>query len=203
MDAPDIPAATLEKFHRDLDRVHSILATFRTVRLALQRDPAPIISVLDIGCGGGGLLKYLQRTMKVRIAGVDRMPPAGLDFPCAAADACFDPLPPADVAVSTMMSHHLTRDQNIALIRNVARSSRRFVIVDLIRHPLPLALFTAFVCPFIGHEAAADGRQSIRRAFTPDEFSDIAKAALSGTRGTFSIDVSPFRSRQIVDIRFS
>ena len=71
-----------------------------------------------------------------------------------------------------LLAHHLTPEQNIALIRNVGRSCRRFIIHDLIRHPLPLVLFTLFICPLIGREAAVDGRQSIRRAFTPDEFAN-------------------------------
>ena len=105
-----------------------------------------------------------------------------------------------------MLCHHLTPEENIALIRNVGRSARRFVILDLIRHPLPLALFSAFICPLIGHEAGADGRQSIRRAFTPPEFRKLAEEALAGMSGltapSVTIDVPLWQSRQVVDIRF-
>ena len=111
-------------------------------------------------------------------------------------------LPEADVAICTLTAHHLTPDQIVALIRNVSRSSRRFVIHDLIRHPLPLVLFTVFLCPLIGREAAVDGRQSIRRAYTPEEFKQIVRTAISGTNATFTTDVSRFLSRQIHDIRF-
>jgi hypothetical protein len=140
--------------------------------------------------------------MDVQVTGIDRVMPPGLDFPFVTADACFDTLPSADVAVSTMMAHHLTPSENVAMIRNVGRSCRRFLILDLIRHRLPLTLFSVFVCPLIGHEAAADGRLSIRRAFTPGEFTELVTEALAGTRGRFSIDVSFFRSRQIIDIRY-
>jgi hypothetical protein len=54
----------------------------------------------------------------------------------------------------------------------------------------------------IGREAAVDGRQSIRRAFTPEELAGMMRAALAGTKATFTQDVSPFLSRQIIDIRF-
>jgi hypothetical protein len=53
----------------------------------------------------------------------------------------------------------------------------------------------------IGHEAAADGRQSIRRAFTPGEFAALVREAL-GAGANFSIDVPRFLSRQVVDIRY-
>jgi hypothetical protein len=118
-------------------------------------------------------------------------------------DAVRDPLPEADVAVCTMLSHHLTPDENIAMIRNVARTSRRFLILDLIRHPLPLVLFTTFLCPLIGKEAGADGRQSIRRAYTPEEFRELVKRAVSGMNAEVSMDIPRFRSRQVIDIRFT
>jgi hypothetical protein len=31
----------------------------------------------------------------------------------------------------------------------------------------------------------------------------LVRAALAGTAGTFTIDVSPLRSRQVIDIRFN
>ena len=106
------------------------------------------------------------------------------------------------IAVCSLVAHHLTPEQNIALIRNVGRSCRRFIIQDLIRHPLPLVLFTVFLCPMIGREAAVDGRQSIRRAFTPQEFRELVGAAIAGTGATFTTDVSRFLSRQIIDIKY-
>jgi hypothetical protein len=54
----------------------------------------------------------------------------------------------------------------------------------------------------IGREAAVDGRQSIRRAFTPEEFAELVRTAIAETHATFTADVSPFLSRQIIDIRF-
>jgi hypothetical protein len=85
----------------------------------------------------------------------------------------------------------------------VARSARRFLILDLIRHPLPLVLFTTFLCPLIGREAGADGRQSIRRSYTPDEFRALVDAAVDGMQAQVSVDVPVFRSRQVIDIRFA
>ena len=135
--------------------------------------------------------------------GIDQKPVPRPGIKIVAADAVTEKLPEADAAVCSLLNHHLTPEQNIALIRNVGRSCRRFVISDLIRHPMPLALFSVFICPLIGHEAAADGRQSIRRAFTPEEFAELARTALAGTKGTVAIDVSRFKSRQIVDIRYA
>lgn len=202
MDSPDVKGPVLDKFHRDLNFVNRCLGTFPTIERFIRKDGKPAGRILDIGCGGGALLEYLQRRLGAEVIGVDRKPPDTANVPIVAADAVTEPLPQADIAVCSLLAHHLTPEQNVALIRNVSRSCRRFIIQDLIRHPLPLVLFTVFLCPLIGREAAVDGRQSIRRAYTPEEFAELVRAALAETTATFSIDVSPFLSRQIINIQF-
>lgn len=203
LDSPDIPEAVLDRFHRDLDFINKCLGTFSTIERCIRSDPAPVDRVLDIGCGGGALLEYLKRCMGVDVIGVDPKPPAHSSVPILALDAVTEELPKAGVAVCTLTAHHLMPEQIIALIRNVRRSSRRFLIHDLVRHRLPLVLFSVFLAPLVAREVAADGRLSIHRAYTPGEFREMARTALAGTAGSFTIDVSPFRSRQIVDIRFA
>jgi SAM-dependent methyltransferase len=202
MDSPDVKGPVLDKFHRDLNFVNKCLGTFPTIERFIRKDDRPVSRILDIGCGGGALLEYLHRRMGVEVVGVDLKPPEKANVPIIAADAVTDPFPDVDIAVCSLLCHHLTPEQNIQMIRNVARSSRRFIIQDLIRHPLPFVLFTVFLCPLIGREAAVDGRQSIRRAYTPEEFAEMVRTALAGTKATFTTDVSPFLSRQIIDIRW-
>jgi SAM-dependent methyltransferase len=203
MDLPETVGPVLGEFHRDLARVNRLLGTFPTIERFLRQDNLPVRRVIDIGCGGGALLEYLRARMGVDVIGIDPKPGDMAGVPVIEADATTEPLPEADVAVSSLVSHHLTPEENIALIRNVGRSCRRFIILDLIRHRMPLVLFSIFICPLIGKVAAVDGRQSIRRSFTPAEFADLVRAALAGTAGTFTIDVSPLRSRQVIDIRFN
>lgn len=202
MDSPDVAGPLLDRFHRDLNFINKCLGTFPTIERFIARDSAPVRRVLDIGCGGGALLEYLRGRLGVEVIGVDQKPPANPRVPILQLDAVTDKLPEAGVAVCTLTAHHLTPEQIVALIQNVNRSCRRFIIHDLIRHPLPFVLFTAFLAPLVGHEAAADGRLSIRRAYTPEEFAGMVRAALADTHGSFTTDVSPLRSRQILDIRF-
>jgi SAM-dependent methyltransferase len=202
MDSPDVKGPVLDKFHRDLNFVNKWLGTFPTIERFIRKEDRPVRRILDIGCGGGALLEYLQRRLGVEVVGVDKKPPQTAKVRIIRADAVSEPLPDADIAVCSLLAHHLTPEQNVALIRNVGRSCRRFIIQDLIRHPMPFVLFTVFLCPLIGREAAVDGRQSIRRAFTPEEFAGMVRTALAGTSATFTTDVSPFLSRQIIDIRF-
>lgn len=202
MDSPDVKGPALDKFHRDLKFINWCLGTFPTIERFIQNDGKPVRRIVDIGCGGGALLEYLERGLGVEVIGVDPKPPVTAKVPIIAADAVTERLPDADIAVCSLTAHHLTPEQNVALIRNVSRSCRRFIIHDLIRHPLPLVLFTVFLCPLIAREAAVDGRQSIRRAFTPEEWRELVRTATAGTGATFTTDVSPFRSRQIIDIRY-
>ena len=202
MDSPDIVGPVLDKFHKDLGRIHGLLGTYPTIERFLRADKLPVRSVIDIGCGDGALLNYLRGRMGVEVTGVDLKPGSSAAIPIVAANAVNDRLPHADVAICSLVAHHLTPEENIALIRNVGKSCRRFLILDLIRHPMPLIFFSIFICRLIGKEAAVDGRQSIRRAFTPDEFAGLARTALAGTDATFSIDVPRFLSRQIIDIRW-
>ena len=202
MDSPDVTGPVLDKFHRDLNFVNKCLGTFPTIERFIRKDDKPVRN------------DYRYRLRRRSAVGISspaigrrgnrhrQKPPETANVPIIAADAVTEQLPDADIAVCSLTAHHLTPEQIIALIRNVSRSCRRFIIQDLIRHPLPLVLFTIFLCPMIGREAAVDGRQSIRRAYTPEEFAEMVRTAIAGTTATFTTDVSPFLSRQIIDIRY-
>ena len=49
---------------------------------------------------------------------------------------------------------------------------------------------------------AADGRRSIRRAYTPLEMRAVVNRALEGTCARFRHSVAPLYMRQIVDITY-
>ena len=74
MDSPDIKGEVLEKFHRDLERVHFLLGSFSTLARFIRNDPQQVRSVIDIGCGGGALLSYLRSRLGVEVTGIDQKP---------------------------------------------------------------------------------------------------------------------------------
>jgi ubiquinone/menaquinone biosynthesis C-methylase UbiE len=101
-------------------------------------------SYLDLGCGTGTLLAEVKRACpSVRAAGVDADPAVlaraarrlGADSGLIAARAVALPFPGAsfDLAVSTLMLHHLPTESKRAALGEVCRVLRpggRFLLVD-------------------------------------------------------------------------
>ncbi len=204
MDQPNPPPDVARAFHRDLALIHRLMGNWTAIAGRLAQPPIPR-SVLDIGCGDGALLRHIRAKLNIPdVTGVDLKPPDCVipDIPVVTADATRDLLPAADAAVSVMMLHHLTEDQIIALIRNAGRSVKRFICLDPVRHPLPLALYTVFLCPMLSRVGCADGKQSIRRSFRPEELQALVATALRGTNGRLDHWVSPVYARQVIDIRW-
>jgi 2-polyprenyl-3-methyl-5-hydroxy-6-metoxy-1,4-benzoquinol methylase len=205
MDDPGIPHEVWERFHRQLGSIHRLVGNQRAILEALRRDRQPISRVLDIGCGNGELLHQIRRALRVEVMGVELRPPQRNVFNVSIveADAVRDRLPEADVAVCVTVFHHLAEDEIVGLVRNAGRSVRRLVVLDLVRHWLPLAMFTAFLAPLLMRIVAVDGRQSIRRAYTPPELRAIVERAVAGSRARVTQTVTPLRSRQMIDICWS
>ena len=145
------------------------------------------------------------RTLSVEVIGVDLKPPAskGFGVPILRANAVRDQLPNADVAFSMHLGHHLSEIDLIGLIHNVGRFCRRFILLDLVRHPAPLALFRLFVAPFVCRIVVVDGARSIRRSYTTAELRRLTNIALAGSGSVFRQSVTPFYTHQIIDIAYA
>ncbi len=204
LDGDGVSAEAVARAYVQLDKLHSWLGNTDTV-LDLLKDGSHFPKrVLDIGCGQGALLMKIRRHLGVDVIGIDLRPaPPEAEVPIVTGNAVSDPLPEADVAISVVMAHHLSEAELAGMIANVGRSCRRFVLLDLVRHPVPLALFKAFVCPLLSRLNAQDGQTSIRRAYTAGEMRGVVERGLSGLERPVSRvrhTVSPLWIRQVVDI---
>jgi SAM-dependent methyltransferase len=205
LDQDGVPDELVERAYRDIARIHYWLGDTRLLVRAIRQDPLPVHRILDVGCATGLVLEEVGRRLGVEVVGADINPHPCIaaPVPIVRADAMCDPLPFADVAFAMHFAHHLREREVVHLIRNVGKFCRRFILLDLVRHPLPLALFRAFIAPLICPIDAEDGQRSIRRAYTPVEFRRITASALAGTESSFQLSVSPFYIRQVIDISYA
>lgn len=200
LDGGGLPVDVVEHAYRSLHRTHTLLGNRAAILRALRRDGARVGRVLDVGCGHGAMLADIRAHFGVDVIGVDLRPPSNPPVPILAADATRDELPRADVAISVCLMHHLSDEDFVALIRNVGRSCRRFIVLDLVRHRLPLTLFQIAAPLILPPVNVADGVTSIRRAWTPREFRALVSRALEGA--PFRHTVAPGYIRQMADITY-
>ena len=194
----------VSRAYRDLAVIHRWLGDTRLVCRAISRDPLPVRRILDVGCATGLVLEDLRRKLGVEAIGVDLAPRPSISssVEILQADAVRDRLPCADIAISMYVGHHLPEDDLERLIVNVGRFCRRFILLDVVRHPLPLAFFRFLLAPFLSRITVVDGVRSIRRSYTPGELRRITASALAGTPGQFQHWVAPFYVCQIIDISY-
>ncbi len=205
LDNPGLPDPVIARAYSDLAHIHRWLGDTDYVVRAIRRDPLPVRRIMDIGCATGLVLQDVQRRLGVDGIGVDINPHPSIAAPVTIvkADARCDPLPPADVAYCMCLGHHLCETGLADLVRNVGRFCRRFLILDLVRHPLPLGLFHVVIAPFVCRINAEDGCRSIRRSYTPGELRRVVRHALAGTGAGYRQTVAPFYARQVIDISYA
>ncbi len=190
--------------YSDLSKIHRWLGDTASIVHAIRRDPLPVRRLLDVGCGLGLVAGEIRRRLGIETVGIDirTYPSIAAGVTIVEADARSDALPFADIAYSLHLGHHLSESDLESMIRNVGRFCRRFILLDLVRHPLPLALFRLCVAPWVSPISAEDGRRSVRRAYTQAELRAVAASALEGSDAVFQSTVAPFYIRQILDISY-
>jgi len=203
LEDPTLPADVVAAAYRNLASTQRFLGNTRAIFRQLRKHRDPIHLIVDIGCGQGALLEEIQKRLGVDVIGFDLRPaPASGTIPILTGNAAVDPLPSADVAISVCLVHHLSEADVVSLIRNVSRSCRRLILLDLVRHWIPLALFRVFMSPFLHRINAADGITSIKRAYTPGELRNMVEEAVSGSTARIVHTVAPFYIRQVIDVSF-
>ncbi len=204
LEDPSLPEDVVAKAYHDLARTQRLLGNTAVILRRLRESEEPIGSVLDIGCGQGALLEEIHRKLGLSVVGFDLRPaPSSNEVPILAGNAANDPLPRADVALAVCLIHHLPEADVVSMIRNVSRSCHRLIVLDLVRHWMPLVLFSVFIKPLLHPINASDGITSIKRAYTPRELRAMVDEAVKGSNARIDHTVAPFYTRQVVDISWS
>jgi 2-polyprenyl-3-methyl-5-hydroxy-6-metoxy-1,4-benzoquinol methylase len=200
MDQLDASPAEMARNLADIARLNRIGATqavLRQVAPFLARvSPGETLRILDVGTGAADIPIALarwarHRRRRVRIVALDLHPvivqyaaqaAGGMpEITVVAGDALDAPIRPGsiDVAICSLMLHHLPEDAVVALLRRLTDLARLgFVVSDFRRGRFAWAavwLVTHAVSrsPMTRH----DGPLSVRRAYTPAELERLAARA--------------------------
>ena len=199
MDEP----CTYEDFRgclRDIAKVNRLTNAYRPTLRWLEgmlRAGAATIHIVDLGCGGGDMLRRIERWARqehiaVRLTGIDLNPhaaraareftPNDSSIEWITADAfSYQPSAPIDLVISSLFAHHLSDHELVRFARWMEEvTTRGWFINDLHRERLPYLGFKALASIMRWHKFVRyDGPVSIRRAFRHDEWNrSLAEAGI-------------------------
>ena len=183
---------------RSLEQVNRWMLGYRPTLAWLERLPREAhepVHIVDVGSGGGGLLRQIagwvrRRGIVVQLTGIDLNPfaaraaaestPPELGIAWVTGDAlAYRPEQPVDVVVNSLMAHHLEDEEIVALLRWLEATARTgWFINDLERSERSCRMFgwlaeLAGWHRFVQH----DGPVSFRRAFRDEDWVRLLTAA--------------------------
>lgn len=213
MDDPGCDGAALRRTVARFDTVNRLVAGWRgaytrRLRPVLARTPGPA-RILDIGCGGGDVLRRLvtyARTdgFDVRGVGIDpdercldvaRAAPTmpGVAYRSARSDDIVAAGDRFDIVVSNHLLHHLGPADLDGLWRDsMALTTGICLHSDILRSRIAYGAYAVGIIPFArGTFLRVDGLRSIRRSFRPRELTLRTPAG-------WTVETSvPFRVRAV------
>jgi len=201
MDAADLPEADYAALLADLARVNGWTMAARPTLGFLDRViQRGHLRLLDVGFGHGDMLRRIarwagRRGIDADLTGID-LNPRSASVARAATDAALpiefrtgDYADLAgegwDVIVSSLVAHHMSRDQLVAFLRFMEReASLGWFVNDLHRHGFSYRGFPLLARAMGWHRIVReDGTLSIARSYRPGEWGPIlAEAGVKGAR---------------------
>jgi SAM-dependent methyltransferase len=210
MDDPALPVAEYTAVLHDLAKVNRITLAYRPTLAFIRRAVGnkKWFSVLDVGFGDGDMLRRIARVAErrgqnARLVGVDLNANS-----VAAAREATDPALPItyrhgdyadfageewDCIISSLVAHHMSREQLVAFLRFMEEHARAgWFVNDLHRHGFAYQGYPVLAGlmrwhPIVRH----DGRMSIARSYRADEWPPLLAEA--NIRDARVLRAFPFR----------
>ena len=202
MDAAELDAASYDAILTDLAKVNRLTLSARPTLAFLKRalGDARRFRLLDVGYGDGDMLRTIarwaaKRGLSAELVGIDLNPKSegvaraatppdlGIDYRtgdyAGLADRDFD------LVVSSLVAHHMSRDQLVAFLRFMETHARRgWLVNDLHRHRFAYLGFPLLARAMGWHRIVReDGTLSIARSYRPAEWPPLlAEARITQAR---------------------
>lgn len=183
---------------RSLEQINRWLLGYRPTLAWLERlrhESQGQVHIVDVGCGGGDLLRQIagwarKRCIAVQLTGIDLNPyaaraaaestPKYLGIEWVTGNALeYEPQTPVDIVVSSLMAHHLEDEEIVALLRWMETTAKvGWFINDLERSEWNSRLFRWVDRMVRWHRFVRhDGPVSFRRAFRDEDWMRLLTAA--------------------------
>ena len=199
MDSMDFQGVEMNNLLRDLKWVNrwlggNSITLNGIVKLLKDHPKSKGITLLDIGCGDGELLRvcsyfFQRKRYKVKCIGIDFNPNilerakheskdyARMEFRKVDVVLNENLIPNCDIALFTLFLHHFNNEQIEQILKSVLKKSQKgLVINDLHRSRMAFVLFKFISTVFLRTKTAKhDGLVSIARGFEKQELRCIAK----------------------------
>ena len=200
MDTAVIPFPEFDKCLRHIEIVNRFTLGYRPVLFWLKKTLSAAsserpITIIDIGCGRGEMLRQIWRRAKeqkinVHLTGIDINPwstvsakkatPKNMGIHYKTSDIFeMHTTEKAEFIISTHFTHHLGNDELIRFLQWMDNHALQgWFINDLHRHKAPY-LFIKYILSLvpINKMSRNDGPLSVARAFTADEWRQILQRA--------------------------
>jgi 2-polyprenyl-3-methyl-5-hydroxy-6-metoxy-1,4-benzoquinol methylase len=185
---------------RELEIINRLLGgnsvTVQGIRLLLKTIPSEEVSIADLGCGGGDILKKIadwaaQEKLSVRLTGVDANPGI-ISFAAnntkEYSNIQYEALnifsekfrqSKFDIVVATLFMHHFSNEELIDILKSLKNQARIGIVVnDIHRHWIAyhsIRLLTKFFSK--SAMVRFDAPLSVLRAFNREELKSVLRSA--------------------------
>lgn len=191
MDQPDCDRELLFNTYQQFSTVNRLISGWQRVyKKSIRpvfRDPSKKYSILDLGCGGGDILKLLDRLIKkdgihVCFTGIDpdarafqflsnQEWPKNISFLKTTASEMVEQNHTFDIVISNHLVHHLINSELTDMCRHAEKlATRKVIFNDIERSDIGYASFK-LAASLIFHNSfiVPDGLTSIKRSFRKEE----------------------------------
>ena len=191
MDRPDCDALLLQNTYRQFTTINRLLSGWNSIYKNYIR---PILdkkhgrcSILDIGCGGGDIIRLLHKLCEmdgyeVEFTGIDPDSrsmeyltslkwPDSVTFRAVYSHTLIEEESQFDIVISNHLVHHLNGPQLLSVCNDAEKLTRKLVIFsDIERSDLGYISFST-IAPLIFRNSyiVTDGKISIRRSYRKPE----------------------------------